>query len=231
LRWAHRILIGTRHTLDDVPVEWHDKCEYITYSGVEHQRFLPPRARRATGSIQLLYVGRLVQYKGIELLLRALARVKGTCPISLRVAGTGCAHYTAYCRQLVSELGLSEIVGFVGAVPRYALTQLYQKADIFCFPSVCDTYGVALLEAMSSQCAVVTSNASGPQQIVAECTGMKVPISSPEQYIQEYAEVIKRLATDRDLREDLGQRARQHVLSNHDWDMISRQLLRIYSNL
>jgi glycosyltransferase involved in cell wall biosynthesis len=231
LRCAHKILIGTPHTLNDIPLQLHGKCEYITYSGVEHQQFLPPGLRRANGSVNLLYVGRLVQYKGIELLLRAVALVKRQCRVRLRVAGTGCGSYVAFCQQLVNELGLNEDVGFIGALPRYALTRLYQEADIFCFPSVCDTYGVALLEAMSSQCAVVASNASGPHQIVADSTGMTVPISSPDQFIQEYANAIVRLAADRDLREELGLRARQHVLKNHDWDMIARQLLRIYSKL
>src|SRR2546426_322429 len=89
LRCARKILVGTRVTLDSIPSDLRNKCEYITYSGVEHQKFVPAATRRSSGQITLLYVGRLVAYKGLELLLRAVALARNTCRIRLQVVGTG----------------------------------------------------------------------------------------------------------------------------------------------
>lgn len=231
LRNAQRILVGTRVALDYVPAPWRDRCVYLPYSGVEHDYFVPPSSRSQTGPLQLLYVGRVIPYKGLELLLRALDRAVRRCDFHLRVVGGGHAEYTAFCRRLTTELDLQSRVEFLPAVPRAELRDLYQQADVFCFPTLCDTYGIALLEAMSCGCAVVVSDVAGPREIVAEGCGLKVPLRDPEQYIDTFADALITLARDPSLRGEVGQAAREHIVTHHDWDDIARSLLRIYEEL
>jgi len=231
LRRATKILAGTQIAMDHVPREYRDRCELITYAGVERDVFVPPAARPVDRPVELLWVGRLVQYKGIELLIRSVAIAAKKCDLRLKIIGGGEDLYVAFLRQLVTELGLDRIVEFAKPVARNELPRSYQNADIFCFPTICDTYGIALLEAMSCGCAVVVSDVAGPREIVAEGTGVKVPMCEPEQYIRDYAAAIVALAGDPALRCKLGTAARHHIVKHHDWQQIAARLLEIYGSL
>ncbi len=231
LRTARKILVGNQSALVRVPDAWRGRCELVPYSGVEHDYFVPTASRPGAGPVRILFAGRLVPYKGLELLLRALAAVGPGTDLHLRIVGNGSAAYSDYCRSLASDLGLGDRVQFLSAVPRVELLSLYQETDIFCFPTLCDTYGIALLEAMSCGCAVVVSDVAGPGEIVTEGSGVKVPLHYPEQYIGDLADALTSLARSPRLRSELGQDARRRILAHHDWDAIGEQLLRIYEEL
>jgi len=231
LRRATTILAGTRIARDHLPQECRKRCELITYAGVEHEVFVPATARTVDGPLKLLWVGRLVPYKGIELLLRSAALAAKRCDLRLHIVGDGEELYAEFLRQLVLELGLQGIVSFSKSVARNELPRIYQQADVFCFPTICDTYGIALLEAMSCGCAVVVSDVAGPHEIVSESTGIKVPIVEPEQFINDYADAIVALAADPGLRCQLGRSAREHIVAHHDWRRIADNLLDIYERL
>jgi glycosyltransferase involved in cell wall biosynthesis len=231
LRQARKILVGTQAALQQVPARFRGRCEPIAYAGVEHDVFTPPPDRPSSGPVRLLYVGRAVAYKGLELLLRAVARARRQCDLRLQVVGGGNPVYLAYCGQLAVELGLQDLVTFAPGVARHALPALYQGADIFCFPTLCDTYGIALLEAMSCACAVLVSDVGGPREMVTPATGIKIPVRDPEQYIHDYAEALVGLAGNARQRAELGQAARRRILAEHDWQRIGAQIRRIYETI
>jgi glycosyltransferase involved in cell wall biosynthesis len=231
LRSARKIIVGTRLAWEQVPPELRPRCELLTYSGVEHEFFVPPATRPIDRPIQLLFVGRLVSYKGLELLLRAVSLAARHCHLELRVVGGGDAAYEVFCRRLAEELGLASRVHFVPGVSRVELLAFYQQADLFCFPTLCDTYGIALLEAMSCACPVIVTDTSGAREIVDESFGIKVPLMEPEQYVRQFSEAIGRLARDLGLRDEMGRNARRQVETHHDWTIIGNRLLGIYERL
>jgi glycosyltransferase involved in cell wall biosynthesis len=227
---AALILVGTEVTRRRLPERLHPRCRLLTYAGVEHDRFTPPPAGRVSALPQLLFVGRVVPYKGVELLLRAAALACQRCRFELKIVGNGFPPYERCCRALAAELKLTDVVSFIGAVPRSALVEFYRAADIFCMPSI-ETYGIAVLEAMSSGCAVLVADANGPGEIVPPGTGLKVPLESPEQFVEEYAQLIIKLIESNELRRDLGERAREHVVEHHDCKRIGASLLDIYQEV
>ena len=230
LRSARKIIVGSQMALRHVPAEYRDRCELIPYAGVEHGYFVPPPERDTNRPLRLLYVGRVTPYKGLEFLLRAMAIARKECEFELRVVGACDEPYALFCRELAAELNLQDRVEFSGVVPRRQLPDVYQQADVFCFPTI-ETYGIALLEAMSCQCAVITSDINGPKEIVGESAGIKIPMRLPEQYIHEFAEAIVTLERDSSLRTELGRQARRHVVEHHDWGRIQQRLLDIYERL
>jgi glycosyltransferase involved in cell wall biosynthesis len=231
LRKAARIIVGTECARRQVPEPLRDKCVSIPYTGVEHERFLPPAQRPARSKVRLLFVGRLIPYKGVELLLRAVALAAKKCELELNLVGDSDSVFKTFCAMLAAELGLKQVVNFIPQVPRAELPHFYQDADIFCFPTLCDTYGIALLEAMSAGCAAIVSDVAGAAEIVPPGTGIKVPLKDPEQYIHDYAEAIVGLAGNTDLRAQLGVAARRHIIRNHDWENIGQELLKFYQSL
>jgi glycosyltransferase involved in cell wall biosynthesis len=113
-------------------------------------------------------------------------------------------------------------------VARTDLPSIYQDADIFCFPTLCDTYGIALLEAMSCGCAAIATDVAGAGEIISGENALKVPLQNPEQYIAEFSDSIVVLARNRQRRSQIGEAARKYILEEHDWKRIGDQLLRIY---
>jgi glycosyltransferase involved in cell wall biosynthesis len=231
LRKAQRILVGTRTALRHVPELEREKCRLVTYSGVEHQVFAPPTERHASSALRLLFVGRLIPYKGVELLLQALAIAVHRCSIKLDIVGSADPVYKDYLLRTTHQLRLEPFVNFLPPVPRDQLPSLYQRADLFCFPTLCDTYGIALLEAMSCGCATIVSDVAGAGEIVNGENGFKVQLQTPDQYIGEYAEKIVALAQNHELRASLGAAARRFILREHDWDRIGQQVLAVYDEL
>lgn len=231
LHQAQRILVGTRTALRHVPEPLRERCRLVTYSGVEHEIFVPPPSRPVNDTLRLLFVGRLIPYKGVELLLRALEIATRRCSIRLDIAGGADPGYKEYLIRLIQELKLESSVNFLPPVPRDQLLSLYQQADVFCFPTLCDTYGIALLEAMSCGCAVLVSDVAGAGEIVNGENGLKVRLNTPDEYIREYAEKIVALAQNHELRASLGEAARRFILQEHDWGRIGDQVLAIYDEL
>ena len=207
------------------------RCVAIPYAGVEHEQFVPARERRASGPVRLLFVGRLVPYKGLELLLRAVAVAVRQCRVCLTILGSGDALYQRFLQNLAGELGIAQAVCFEAPIARVQLSVRYQHADVFCFPTLCDTYGIALLEAMSCGCAVLVSDVAGAGEIVDGANGLKVRPRNPEQFIEQMAEALMMLARDAGLRSRLGAAARRYVLREHDWSRIGERILEIYEEL
>lgn len=224
------IIAGTEVTRRRLPAQLQPRCQVVTYAGVEHDVFTPPPAGRANGTARLLFVGRMVPYKGVELLIRAAAQAIRRCRFELLIAGGGHAPYLRYCQDLVEDLGLWDTVNFAGRQPRESLVELYRSADVFCMPSI-ETYGIAILEAMSCGCATLVADLNGPGEIVRPGTGVKVALQSPEQFIAEYADRIVELIEDDRRRRELGERARDHVVRCHDWSQIEAACLGVYERL
>jgi len=227
---AALILVGTELTRRLLPERLHSRCRYITYTGIEHDLFTPPTRRRSSRVPQLLFVGRLVAYKGVELLLRAAAVARRRCRFELKIVGRSTARTRAYYHGLAADLRLTEVVTFVDGVRREDLADLYRAADVYSMPTI-EAYGIAVVEAMSSGCAVLVPDYNGPGEIVQPGRGLKVPLETPEQFIREYAERIVELVEDAKLREALGETAREYIVQHHDWKQFEASVLEIYDEV
>ncbi len=110
---------------------------------------------------RLLYVGRLLEWKGIDLALHAVSQLKQSHPgIRFTIVGDGPA--STRLHKLAEELGLSEIVEWVRWVPHTLVQEYYRSADVFLFPSLRDSGGMAVLEAMAHGLPVVCTDLGGP---------------------------------------------------------------------
>lgn len=153
-----------------------DRCRVVPL-GVDHHRFNPgPREAREDG--ELLFVGRLRYYKGLDVLLRALRGLRG---IQLRIVGDG-PMGNAW-QSLAQELGLQERVRFEGRIPDVELPGAYRRARAFILPSTsrAEAFGTVLLEAMASGLPCITTElGTGTSWVVRhEQTGLVVPAADP----------------------------------------------------
>ncbi|WP_022881559.1 glycosyltransferase [Gryllotalpicola ginsengisoli] len=164
---------------------------------------LPPRESAGEGPVQLVFLGRLVEKKGVHVLLEALRALPADA-YRLTVAGDG------PMRAELERLAAGLPVEFAGTVGRAEVARLYANADVVVVPSVPAASGdrdglpVSLLEAMSAGSAIVASDVAGVNEAVADGqTALLVPPADAS----ALADALRRVIADGELRRRLGEAA------------------------
>jgi rhamnosyl/mannosyltransferase len=162
---------------------------------------------------KLLFVGRLVYYKGIDILIQAMRTVQGA---ELFIVGTGVLEFELKSR--VEAEGLLEKIHFLGYLPFEELKAAYADCDMFVFPSNAkvEAFGLAQMEAMFYGKPVVNTNlpTGVPLVSIHEKTGLTVPVND----IAALSAAIQRMVDDDELRRRLGVNARRRVYEEYDFD-------------
>jgi glycosyltransferase involved in cell wall biosynthesis len=143
-----------------------------SYSSTEGSSALPPMARYA--KLKLLFVGRLLPWKGLHLGLKSLAALGHQAKdVHFTVVGSGSDE--SRLKRLAQRLGLGESLSWVPWMDREDLIQLYSEFDLFLFPSLHDSGGMAVLEAMSFGLPVLCLDLGGPGISVDNTCGRVIP--------------------------------------------------------
>jgi len=189
-----------------------------------------PRLPSRDGGFRILFVGRLVERKGVTHLIEAVRRLPSDVRPHLTVIGDG-PERAALDAQIARD-GLRDRVTIRGRVSEAELRGAYATADVLVLPSILDArgdtegLGVVLLEAMSYGVPVIGSNLGGITDIARDGeTGLLVP---PGDAVQLTA-ALQRLATDRDLAKRLGEAGRKHVATAFGWPAIMAQWEECYA--
>lgn len=149
----------------------------IIPNGIDTEEF-PCRESVGQMKKQVLFLSRIHEKKGIELLLEAWNRLSKDFPLwSLRIVGNGEQSYVKKIRNLIEETGASSSVTLCGPVIGEEKLKLYQESSIFCLPSYSENFGMVIAEAMSAGVAVITTN-NCPWEILNETeTGWCIDLS------------------------------------------------------
>ena len=184
----------------------------LIYEAVDHDLFKPgdadlARSRVASHGVTkpfVLFVSSLWQYKNCDGLLKAWALARDELgDRQLAVVGAWRdKNYAASLRVLASELGIADDVVFVGGVPLEQTVDFYRAADAFVYPSLNETFGLPILEAMACGCPVVTSNISA----MPETAGGAAVLADPKEPASIAKAIIEAASPGRDRLRDLGLR-------------------------
>ena len=188
-----------------------------------------PHTREVGGRV--LFVGRLVHWKGAHLALRAVALARVQVPsMKLRIHGHG--PFAPRLYRLVDELGLTDAVTMTRRLPMADVYALYSAHDIFLFPSLHDSGGIAPLEAMAARLPVVCADIGGPGLSVDEQTGVRIACETPTQLVNDAAAALVRLALDPELRRAMGEAGRQRMAtSQYSWKVKALELCDVYEGV
>lgn len=195
-----------------------------------HGEIPPARPRDAVpGQLKLLHAGRVVRTKGLRDAIRALSHLRDLPGITLTSAGAG--EDLEPCRAEVARLGLEDRVTLLGRVPREEVERLYEASDVFCFPSFREPMGGVLFEAMAHGLPVVTAARGGPDFIIDDASGLRIPVTDPERYPRDIAAGLRGLALDPAHRLALGHGARERLRSFGSWGDKAETLLGLYHEI
>ncbi|EEF57256.1 glycosyltransferase [Pedosphaera parvula] len=184
--------------------------------------FLPRKA--IEGPLKILFVGNVITLKGIDLAIHALHQSGIDATFTL----VGDGNYLEAAKKLVRRLGMEKRVEFRGRMPRREVLAMYSHYDLFLFPSLHDTGGYAVIEAMSHGVPVICLDCGGPRVSVKKGAGIQVSLGSRKEVIQGLASALQRYDRNRDMLIEHGRAAREVVLSDYDWDKKGEQLNSIY---
>jgi rhamnosyl/mannosyltransferase len=173
-----------------------------------------------------LFVGRLVYYKGLDVLLRAMAKTE-----SLRLAIVGTGALEGELRQLTLQLGLHDRVRMLGALSDERLRCLYKCARLLVLPSIApsEAFGMVQLEAMAAGCPVVSTDLKSgvPYVNLHQRTGLIVPPKN----VDALAAALRRLRDDQAYAKQLGAAGLRRVEQEFDLERIVDQHVELYSKL
>jgi glycosyltransferase involved in cell wall biosynthesis len=202
--------------------------------GVNLEKFNPSRRseelRRELGadsSVVILYLGRLVERKGVHYLLMALQQVlKEVKEVKLVVVGEG--PWKGRLMKLSRELGLGEVVEFLGYKSREEVWKYCVSCDFMVAPSTHhESFGLVVVEAMASGRPIIATDVTGFNEVFVEGTGFLIPPRD----VGALREKILLLARDRKLREEMGRRAREEAVRRYSWKEVADRTLEVYDEV
>jgi len=184
------------------------------------------------GRFTILFVGRLVERKGVSYLVQALRALPPGLDARLVIVGDGPEREPL--ERQVAAMGLDGRVEVRGRIPEEELERAYATADLFVLPAIVDSrgdtegLGVVLLEAMSHRVPVVASRVGGIPDIVVDGEG---GILVPPADAGALAAAIARIAGDAELGERLGAAGLRRLRERFSWDAVTRRYLDLYASL
>lgn len=169
----------------------------------------------------ILYAGRLNKLKGVDYLIKAYSEI----PTTHRLVIIGSGPDEQRLKMLVNSYHLSNKVDFIPWVNPDCLRVYFSKCSVFVLPSLFETFGVVLLEAMASEKPVIASDIMGPKDIISNGTN---GILFEKGNVEELRTALKECLSNESLRSKLGMNARFEVEKNYSFKKVAKKLITTY---
>ena len=226
-RHAAGIIGGSQHTASEIPSYFQGRRFYVPENGIDPSRFPIGKAHSALGPrFRFATVGRLVPYKGMDLILEAMASSSRLRECDLTIIGDG--PYRAHLESMVRESGLEERVRFSGWLDHQVMARELIQSQAFVFPSLREFGGAVVLEAMALGLPAIVVAYGGPGELVTPECGFLIPMTPREQLVPALAAAMETIATDSGLCRHLGEAAQKRVLDHFTWAAKAGQIVAIY---
>jgi len=201
--------------------------------GVDTDEFNPdrknPKIREELGieGPMILFVGRLVENKGVQHLLQAMPIVLKIFPNAVLVI-IGDGSQKSKLKKLVETMKINQSVYFLGTLSHSQLPEYYAEADVFVGPSEVEGLGVVFLEASSSGLPLVGTAIGGTADILLDgVTGIKVETENAV----ELSRAIVRILRDDELSQRLSKNARDHAVKNFSWPRVAFRFAEVFNEI
>jgi len=222
LRRAEAIIVSDAVLIENTPLlrEFANKCHAVPF-GVDVSKYDRPDRVNARGRL-VLACGRLVPYKGFDVLVRAAVGRN----FEVWIVGEGREHERL--EQLIKELGVKDRVRLLGSLPDSERARLMCIADVFAMPSVtnAETFGLVQLEAMAAGCPIVNTSLDTAVPRVAR-HGMEA-VTVPPGDSEQLGEAIDSLIADPERRCHMGEAARHRAMTKYSTDAFGKGIEIIY---
>ena len=237
-RRASALLVANRRTRDALPGGVCKTVIELVENGVDLTLWQAPAANAASSedaATTFVFMGRLVDWKAVDLLLRAFAQARAKAPMRLWILGDGAER--PKLDALAAELGIAsadpQAVGFVhfaGWLPQKACADRLQQGDCLVLPSLLECGGAVVLEAMSMGKPVIATAWGGPLDYLDPSCGILVAPDSAASMVDQFANAMVTMAQSPAARQQLGASGLAKVHREYDWELKVDRILEIYAD-
>lgn len=240
-RRAAAVAVANERTRSALPSNLSGRVVVIPENGVDLALWRqPPAAASAAAArpamTRFAYMGRLVDWKAVDLLLLAFQRASANEPMSLALFGDGTE--SARLRGLAQDLGIlgdaPETVGkvfFAGWRSQEECAAALRHNDALVLPSLRECGGAVVLEAMACKLPVIATAWGGPLDYLDEDTGILVAPNSREALIEGLAQGMQTLSRSPDLRRQMGEAGLRRIEAEFDWERKMDAMLALYASV
>jgi glycosyltransferase involved in cell wall biosynthesis len=225
-RDAAAIIAGSIDAYEQVQRAYRHKCVYIPENGIDPARFERQRDRAAARPLRLVFAGRLVPYKGADMLLEAAAPLVRSGAVTIDILGDG--PEMPALRAMVEREGLAEGVSLPGWIEHERMQERLAAADVFAFPSIREFGGAVVLEAMATGLVPVVVAYGGPAELIDERCGYGVPIGPRARIVAEFRRILGELAEAPERVDRMSAWAVRRARTLFTWEAKARQVLEVY---
>jgi glycosyltransferase involved in cell wall biosynthesis len=195
-------------------------------NGVDMNLFCPADGARARPQEKtILFVGHLIEEKGVGLLLEAFRNLLQGRRNDLRLLVAGDGVLRKYLLDKTKSMGIETKVRFLGAVSKAQVAELMKECDVLVLPSFRESFGIVLVEAMACGKPVVATRSGGPTEIVSEDTGVLVPYGDADVLSKAIGYVL-----DNPHKFEAGKISR-HVRQKYDILRVTEKILKSYGRV
>lgn len=233
LKRADIIIVATQGHIDGSSYlpRYRDKCviipfgvdSYIEYKGDQYYK---KAISIHKDKINLLFVGRLVYYKGCDVLLKAVSKVDR---VELTMVGSG--ELESKLKEEAKILGIANKIHFCGNLNEVELNKAFEDCDVFVLPSILksEAFGLVQIEAMVYGKPVINTNLDSgvPYVSIDHVTGLTVPPND----VQALADAIKWMVEHEAERIEMGKRAKKRVKECFQMEKMLESVLKSYKDL
>lgn len=190
--------------------------------GLDTGLFSPSKKQVEKDGVHFIYAGRVSKDKNLDFLINAYEITKSRHKdLRLTIAGNG-----PYFDELKNICSKDSSIHFTGRVLNTELPPIYNSADIFVFPSMTDTFGMAVLEAQSCGLPAIVTTQGGPKEIVLhEETGLHASANNVDNWVNALERMINMKTNNLEAFEKMGQTAREKVIARYSWESVFNELL------
>ncbi|MGD2110795.1 MAG: glycosyltransferase family 4 protein [Phycisphaerae bacterium] len=230
---ARLILTAARHVEREVPPRIRKRCVRFPGNGVDTTRF-SAHDRRPPGDIDpftILFVGRLIPLKKPGLIIESLVAAGLARNSDARIVYVGAGPERPTLERLAAAAGLTNRVTFADWVPHDELPRFYRQGSVLALPSIHESGGAVLLEAMACGLPSVVVDYGGPAEYISSDVGVRVPLGSHEQLVRAFASTFRKLYDDRQSLDRLSTAGLRTARDRWSWDAHARRLVQLYRSI
>jgi glycosyltransferase involved in cell wall biosynthesis len=179
-------------------------------------------------TLNLLWVGKIQGLKSLPIALMTMKKVQGKVPVKLSIVGDGPDEIS--CKQFAINLGIDDIVCFLGKKPNKEVKELMKVHDLLFFTSLKEGTPHVVLEALSNGLPVLCHDACGHGDIINDSIGIKIPMESHFKSVELFAEKIQYLNKNPSRLVEFSKNTREYV-ETYSWENKTKKMIDIYQSV
>jgi glycosyltransferase involved in cell wall biosynthesis len=223
---ASAILVASQHTLALEPAAFRAKCVYLPENAVDPARFNKTADIPDDGPLKVCFVGRLVPYKGIDMLLDAAWPLVERGLIEIDVIGDG--PLMPQLRASLHQHGSPAGVRLHGRVAHHQVQDILAANHVLGFPSIREFGGGVVLEAMALGVVPMVVDYAGPAELVTDSTGIKIPLGTRVSIVAGFRAALESAQTQRARLRSMSTAGKARVQERFTWAAKAAQVLLVY---